>query len=153
MSDIVLRDARRDEVPAIVRLLADDHLGAGREITAEPLVQDYYEAFDWIAADPNNRLLVAERDGEILGTLQITFLRGLSNVGAWLMLIEAVRVASRLRGQGLGRRIIVQAIELARARGCRSVELLSHKARTDAHRFYQQLGFVESHLGMKLALR
>ena len=152
MSDIVLRDARRNEVPVIVRLLADDHLGAGREITAEPLAQDYYVAFDWIAADPNNRLLVAERDGEILGTLQITFLRGLSNVGAWLMLIEAMRVASHLRGQGLGRRIIAQAIELARARGCRSVELLSHKARADAHRFYQQLGFVESHVGMKLAL-
>jgi GNAT superfamily N-acetyltransferase len=109
-------------------------------------------AFDWIAADPNNRLLVAERDGEILGTLQITFLRGLSNVGAWLMLIEAVRIASHLRGQGLGRRIIAQAIKLARARGCRSIELLSHKARVDAHRFYQQLGFVESHVGMKLAL-
>jgi GNAT superfamily N-acetyltransferase len=152
MNNIVLRDARRDEVPAIVRLLADDHLGAGREVTAEPLPQGYYDAFDWITADPNNRVLVAERDGEIVGTLQITFIRGLSRLGAWLMLIEAVRVASALRGQGLGRRILAQAIEIARARGCRSVELASHLSRTDAQRFYQQLGFARSHVGMKLML-
>jgi GNAT superfamily N-acetyltransferase len=153
MSDIVLRDARRDEVPVIVRLLADDHLGAGREVAAEPLPQGYYDAFDWIAADPSNRLLVAERDGDVVGTLQITFVRGLSKVGAWLMLIEAVRIASHLRGQGLGRRIVGAAIEIARAHGCRSVELASHKGRTDAQRFYEQLGFEKSHIGMKLALR
>lgn len=152
MNDIVLRDARRDEVPVIVRLLADDHLGAGREVTAEPLPEGYYDAFEWITADPNNRLLVAERDGEIVGTLQITFVRGLSRIGAWLMLIEAVRVASHLRGQGLGRHIIARAIELARARGCRSVELASHHSRADAQRFYEQLGFTRSHVGMKLAL-
>jgi GNAT superfamily N-acetyltransferase len=152
MSAIVLRDARRDEVPVIVRLLADDHLGAGREITAEPLPQGYYDAFDWIAADPNNRLLVAERDGEIVGTLQVTFVRGLSKIGASLMLIEAVRVASRLRGQGLGRHMVSQAIEIARARGCHSVELASHHSRADAQHFYEQLGFKKSHVGMKLAL-
>jgi GNAT superfamily N-acetyltransferase len=152
MSDIVLRDARRDEVPLVVRMLADDHLGAARESISEPLPEGYYEAYDWIAADPNNRLLVAECDGKVVGTLQITFVRGLSKMGAWLMLIEAVRVASDLRGTGIGRRIIVQAIEIARARGCGSVELSSHRSREAAQRFYEQLGFVKSHVGMKLAL-
>jgi GNAT superfamily N-acetyltransferase len=152
MSDIVLRDARRDEVAVIVRMLADDHLGAGRESISEPLPDGYYEAYDWIAADPNNRLLVAELEGKIVGTLQITFIRGLSKMGAWLMLIEAVRVASDLRGTGIGRQIIAQAIEIARARGCRSVELSSHRGREAAQRFYEQLGFVKSHVGMKLAL-
>jgi GNAT superfamily N-acetyltransferase len=149
---IKLRDARRDDVALIVRLLADDHLGGGREIVSDPLPQAYYDAFDWIAADPNNRLLVAERDGEIVGALQITFIRGLSKVGAWVMLIEAVRVASRLRGQGVGRQMITAAIEIARARGVRSVELGTHQSRLDAQRFYEQLGFVKSHFGMKLAL-
>jgi GNAT superfamily N-acetyltransferase len=152
MSNIVLRDARRDEVPVIVRLLADDHLGAGRESTAEPLPEGYYEAYDWIAADANNRLLVAERDGKIVGTLQVTFVRGLSRMGAWLMLIEAVRVESALRGTGIGREIITRAIDIARARGCGSVELSSHRSREAAQRFYEQLGFVKSHVGMKLPL-
>jgi GNAT superfamily N-acetyltransferase len=149
---IRLRDARREEVATIVGLLADDHLGGGRETVSEPLPQAYYDAFDWIAADANNRLLVAEREGQIVGCLQITFIRGLSKVGALVMLIEGVRVTSALRGQGIGRQMVVQAIDLARARGCRSVELASHRSRVDAQRFYEQLGFAKSHVGMKLAL-
>src|ERR1700674_4011265 len=143
-----LRDAHRHEVPLIVRMLADDRLGGAREVIEDPLPQAYYDAFDWIAADPDNRLLVAERDGEIVGSLQLTFTRGLSKVGAPIMLIEAVRVASHLRGQGLGRQIILAVIEIARARGCRSVELASHQSRTDAQRFYERLGFVKSHVAM-----
>jgi ribosomal protein S18 acetylase RimI-like enzyme len=149
---VTLRDARRDDVPLIVRMLADDRLGGARETVSEPLPQGYYDAFDWIAADPNNRLLVAELDGKIVGTLQLTFIRGLSKVGAGIMVIEAVRVAGELRGRGVGRQMIAGAIEIARERGCRSVELSTSQSRVDAQRFYEQLGFAKSHFGMKLAL-
>lgn len=147
-----LRDARREEVPAIVRLLADDPLGAGRESPEEPPPQSYYDAFDAMARDPNNRLLVAEMEGEIVGTMQLAFVRGLSHQGATHALIEAVRVLRERRGQGLGRRMIVDAIAIARERGCHTVQLSSHRSRTDAHRFYEGLGFAKSHVGMKLAL-
>lgn len=149
---MILRDARREDVPAIVRMLADDDLGRGREQLAEPLPQAYYDAFDEIAGDPNNRLLVAEFDGEIVGTMQLSFLRILSRQGSTRAEVESVRVASHLRGKGLGRQMMAQAIEMARARGCVAMQLASSNSRIDAHRFYEQLGFVASHVGMKLAL-
>lgn len=147
---MTLRPARRDEVPAIVAMLADDGLGRGREAVASPTI--YYDAFDEMAKEPNNRLLVAEQDGALVGTLQITFIRGLSRKGARRAQIEAVRVASTHRGRGLGREIFVAAIALARQEGCSLVQLTTDKARGDAHRFYARLGFVASHEGMKLAL-
>ena len=149
---VTLRDARRDEVPLIVAMLVDDALGATREKFVDPLPHAYYAAFDAIAASPDNRLLIAELDGEAVGTLQVTFIPGLSRVGATKMLIEEVRVISPRRGTGIGRRMIAGAIALARTRHCRSVELGSHRSRTEAHRFYARLGFVASHVGMKLAL-
>jgi GNAT superfamily N-acetyltransferase len=149
---MILRDARRDDIPAIVRMLADDELGAARDQVVDPLPQAYYDAFDEIAADPNNRLLVAEIDGEIVGTMQLSFLRMLGRQGATRAEVEAVRVASHLRGTGLGRQMMALAIEIARARGCVQMQLASNKSRVDAHRFYEQLGFVASHVGMKLAL-
>ena len=147
---MTLRPAKRDEVPAIVAMLADDGLGRGREAVSDPAI--YYDAFDAMAGDPNNRLMVAEQDGTLVGTLQITFIRGLSRKGARRAQIEAVRVASTHRGQGLGHEIFVAAIALARKEGCSLVQLTTDKARGDAHRFYAQLGFVASHEGMKLAL-
>jgi GNAT superfamily N-acetyltransferase len=150
MSGLILRSARRDEVSAIVAMIADDGLGRGREAISNP--QAYYDAFDEMAKDPNNRLLVAEQDGHIVGTLQITFIRGLSRQGAKRAQIEAVRVAAGHRGQGLGREIFLRAIELARTEGCALVQLTTDKKRADAHRFYETLGFVASHEGMKLAL-
>lgn len=147
---VTLRPARRDEVPAIVAMLADDGLGRGREAVSDTAI--YYDAFDAMAGDPNNRLLVAEQDGDLVGTLQITFIRGLSRKGARRAQIEAVRVASTHRGQGLGHEIFTAAIDLARQEGCSLVQLTTDKARGDAHRFYAQLGFVASHEGMKLAL-
>ena len=149
---VTLRDARRDEVPAIVAMLADDTLGAAREMTSEPLPQSYYEAYDALARDPNNRLLIAELNGETVGTLQITFIHGLSRRGARRALIEAVRVASEHRGAGIGEAIIRAAIEIAREEGCTVVQLTTDKSRKDAHRFYQRLGFAASHEGMKLML-
>jgi ribosomal protein S18 acetylase RimI-like enzyme len=149
---MILRDARRDDVPAIVRMLADDALGAARERLEDPLPQAYYDAYEAIAGDPSNRLLVAEVDGEVVGTLQLSFLRHISRQGSTRAEIESVRVAGHRRGTGLGREMIGQAIEIARARGCAMVQLASDVSRTDARRFYERLGFVASHVGMKLAL-
>lgn len=150
--DITLRDARREDVPAIVAMLADDALGVTREVMTEPLPASYYAAFDALDRDPNNRLLIAEINGEIVGTLQITFIHGLSRQGAKRALIEAVRVASLHRGKGFGEQIIREAVEMARREGCAMVQLTTDKSRKDAHRFYERLGFVASHEGMKLTL-
>ena len=149
---VTLRDARRDEVPLIVAMLVDDILGSTRDTVADPLPQAYYHAFDAIAASPDNRLLVAELNGEAVGTLHVTFIPSMGRVGATKMLVEEVRVVGPRRGTGIGRAMMAAAIALARARRCRSVELASHRTRTDAHRFYAGLGFVASHVGMKLAL-
>lgn len=152
MSGVTLRPATRADVRAIVAMLADDALGAAREIVSDPLPREYYDAFEEIARDPNNRLLIAEQDGEIVGTLQVTFIRGLSRMGMRRALIEAVRVASGHRGEGIGEAIVRAVIDLARAEGCAMVQLTTDKSRRDAHRFYERLGFVASHEGMKLML-
>lgn len=144
-----IRDAVAADLPAIVALLADDMLGASRERADALSDPAYRAAFNAIAADPNNRLVVMEQDGRIIGTLQLTWLPGLSHHGAWRAQIEAVRIASELRGQGLGSRFIAWAVEAAAARGCRMVQLTSNKSRTEAHRFYGALGFVNSHEGFK----
>jgi len=149
---ITLRDARRDEVPAIVAMLADDALGATRERLETPLPPPYYVAFEAIVADANNRLLVAEAGGEIVGTLQLTFIPGLSHLGAERAQIEAVRVKSDRRGSGIGQQMITAAVAIVRERGCRTVQLTSSNSRTAAQRFYARLGFVASHVGMKLTL-
>ena len=149
---VTLRDARRSEVPVIVAMLADDMLGGSREVTSEPLPESYYKAFDALARDPNNRLLIAELEGEIVGTLQITFIHGLSRQGAKRALLEAVRVAAPCRGKGIGEEIVRAAVEIARAAGCAMVQLTTEKSRKDAHRFYERLGFTASHEGMKLIL-
>jgi GNAT superfamily N-acetyltransferase len=152
MTDLILRAATEADLPAIVAMLADDGLGAGREDPRLPLERGYTDAFAAIAADPNQLLAVAELGGALVGTLQISFLAGLSQQGAWRGQIEAVRVASSHRGQGLGAHMIAWAVEQCRARGCRMVQLTTHKSRTDAHRFYDRLGFDKSHEGYKLKL-
>jgi ribosomal protein S18 acetylase RimI-like enzyme len=147
------RAARREDLPALVRLLADDVLGASRERASDPLPEAYGKAFDAIERDPNNELVVAEMNGKVAGMLQLTFSPGISRQGSWRALIEAVRVESTLRSAGLGRKLIALAIERARARGCRMVQLTSDKSRVEAIRFYESLGFVASHQGMKLELK
>lgn len=146
------RQAVAADLPAIVAMLADDDLGKHREDLSEPLNPKYRQAFDVMAADPHHRLLVAEDDGQVVGTLQLTFLPGLSSVGAWKGLIEAVRVAADRRGQGVGAKMVAHAIAQCRARGCIVVQLATNKRRMDAHRFYERLGFVATHEGYKLAL-
>jgi GNAT superfamily N-acetyltransferase len=144
-----IRRARRADVDAIVAMLADDELGARRENPGDPR---YLAAFDALDADPNQFLAVAELDGEVIGTLQLTYLAGLSRLGATRAQIEAVRVRSDQRGTGLGTVLFDWAIEQARERGAALVQLTTDASRTDAHRFYERLGFVASHVGMKMPL-
>ena len=145
-----LRRARRQDVAAIVALYADDKLGAARETTAQ--LDPYYIAFDEIIEDANQELMVAELDGAVVGTFQLTFIRHLSHGGSKVAQIEAVRIAAPLRGQGLGEEMMRWAIERARAAGCARVQLTSNKERSEAHRFYERLGFRRSHEGFKLYL-
>lgn len=149
---MTIRRATAADLPAIVAMLADDPLGATREDTALPLAPGYRAAFAAIAADPNQILAVAERDGAVVGTFQLCFLPGLSHQGAWRGQVEAVRVAASQRGAGLGERMMQWAVAQCRARGCGVVQLATDKSRKDAHRFYDRLGFRASHEGYKLKL-
>jgi len=150
---LVCRPARRDDVAAIVALLADDGLGAGREQVSDPPSASYLRAFDEIAANPRALLVVAQDgEGAVVGALQLTFIAGLSNQGAELALVSAVRVSSGLRGQGLGETMMTWAMDEARRRGCRHMELFTHASRVDAQRFYERLGFARSHAGMRREL-
>jgi GNAT superfamily N-acetyltransferase len=150
---LIFRAATREAVPASGRLGADAPLGARREQDSVPLPADYYSAFEAIERDPNNELVVVEDAGHrIVGVLQMTFIPYLTYRGGWRALIEGVRVARDVRSSGIGRELFVWAIERAKDRGCHMVQLTSDKARVDAIRFYEALGFVASHEGMKLHL-
>ncbi len=150
MSDVIFRVAARVDLPAVLDLLADDVLGRSRDVGT---VDAHYErAFADITADPRNDLVVAEAGGEVLGCMQLTYIPGLGRHGAERLLIESVRVRSDVRGQGVGRQMMVWAVDQARAHGCALVQLTTDKSRHEAHRFYLSLGFVASHEGMKLAL-
>jgi GNAT superfamily N-acetyltransferase len=152
MSPITFRNATRKDLGAIIALLADDEFGRTRERVETPPADCYVKAFEAISADPNQQVVVATQDGAIVGTLQLTFIAGLSRQGQTRGQIEAVRIAAEHRGAGLGRRMIQWAIAQCRARGCGLVQLTSDKNRRDAHRFYDNLGFVASHEGYKLTL-
>jgi GNAT superfamily N-acetyltransferase len=147
MANVEIRRAVADDVPAIVAMLADDPLGARRERPGDPA---YAEAFKEIDSDPRQVLAVAVRDTQVVGTLQLTFIPGLSRVGATRALVEAVRVHSDHRGDGLGGRLVEWAVDTARARGAAMVQLTTDASRKDAHRFYERLGFAATHVGMKL---
>ncbi|EXL06058.1 GNAT family N-acetyltransferase [Brucella anthropi] len=149
---IAIRKAAAADVAAIIAMLADDALGAQREDASLPLRDSYRSAFAAIDADPNQLLAVVEHDGEIIGCMQISFIPGLSRMGMWRGQIESVRIASHIRGGGVGRQMIVWAIEQCRERGCGLVQLTTDKSRSDALRFYQSLGFTDSHEGLKLSL-
>lgn len=152
MGAVTFRRATASDLPAIVAMLADDGLGRGREDASLPLAHGYLDAFAAIEADSNQMLGVAEADGVVVGTLQLTFLPGLSHKGAWRGQVESVRVASSRRGTGLGQAMLEWAVGECRARGCRMVQLTTDKTRVDAHRFYERLGFKASHEGFKLQL-
>jgi ribosomal protein S18 acetylase RimI-like enzyme len=151
ISMITVRRARRDDVGAIVHMLADDKLGSARERLEDPLPPSYFRAFEALDRDPNIHLVVAQdSDGAVVGCLQLCILPGLSSQGASRGLIEDVRVASHCRSRGIGEQLVQWAVAEARARSCKLVELLTHQTRVDAQRFYARLGFQSSHVGMTL---
>jgi len=152
-SEVVFRLAQRTDLPAIVRMLADDELGSQRERFEEPLPEAYYAAFEKIASDPNHELIVAELNGEVIGTLHLMFLPSLSFQGGLRTQVESVRVDGPYQGQGIGSEPMKWTIERAKERGAHLVQLTTHKSREDAHRFYERLGFKGTHLGMKLSLK
>ena len=147
-----IREAALSDLPAIIAILADDPLGATREDASLPPLKAYRDAFHAIERDANQLLAVVVEGNHIVGTFQLSFLPGLSRKGAWRGQIEAVRVASSHRNQGLGERMFLWAIEKFRSRGCRLVQLTTDKSRPDAHRFYDRLGFEATHEGYKLKL-
>ncbi|MGW1157565.1 N-acetyltransferase family protein [Streptomyces sp. NPDC002513] len=150
MGDLEIRRAVTDDIPAIVALLADDPLGTQRESPDD--LTPYLAALDRVNSDPNQHLMVAVRDGRVVGTLQLTVIAGLSRKGTTRSIIEAVRIHADERGNGLGTRLIEWAIEESRRLNCQLVQLTSDTRRTDAHRFYERLGFVASHVGFKIQL-
>src|SRR3954468_14499095 len=151
VSHVTIRPAWSSDVAAIVAMLADDALGRGRERIENPLPPSYLQAFEKVERDPNIQLVVAEGEGgEVIGCLQLCILPGLSSQGASRALIEDVRVATHCRSQGIGEQLVQWAMEEARAKGCRLVELLTHNTRVDAQRFYKRLGFRASHVGMTI---
>ncbi|MFG2636109.1 GNAT family N-acetyltransferase [Streptomyces sp. NPDC048362] len=150
MGDLEIRHATAEDLPEIVAMLADDPLGAQRESPHD--LTPYRTALRRLSADENQHLVVAVREGRVIGTLQLTIIPSLSHQGATRALIEAVRVHGDERGSGLGSRLIQWAIDTARRLDCRMVQLTSDKSRTDAHRFYERLGFTASHEGFKLKL-
>ncbi|GAA2427719.1 GNAT family N-acetyltransferase [Streptomyces glaucus] len=150
MADLEIRAAVADDLPAIVGMLADDPLGAQRESPDD--LTPYLAALERISADPNQHLVVAVRAGRVVGTLQLTIVPGLSRRGATRSIIEGVRIHADERGSGLGTQLIRWAIDESRRHECQLVQLTSDNTRTDAHRFYERLGFTPSHVGFKLPL-
>jgi ribosomal protein S18 acetylase RimI-like enzyme len=183
--NLKFRQATRADLPEIVRMLADDFLGATRERFANPLPESYVKAFEEIEADKNNELVVAimsvppalagglsgadkklselnehpvanasgSDKSEIVGTLQITFTPSISFQGGKRATVESVRVDAKYRGQGIGKELMLWAIGRAKEENCIAMQLTTNADRKDAHRFYENLGFQGTHLGMKLSLK
>ncbi|MGW4037179.1 N-acetyltransferase family protein [Streptomyces sp. NPDC004778] len=150
MSDLDIRPATPDDLPAVVAMLADDPLGAQRE-SPDDLIP-YQEALQRLADDPNQHVVVAVRQDRVVGTLQLTIIPGLSRRGSTRSIIEGVRIHGDERGSGLGTQLIQWAVDESRRQNCQLVQLTSDVTREDAHRFYERLGFTASHVGFKLAL-
>ena len=146
----MLREARRDDVPLIVAMLVDDDLGKAREQLTD--MTPYLRALDLIQSNPHNWQYVWDENGEVLGCLQLTVIPGMSQQGAWHAQIEGVRTLGARRGTGIGKKMMAAIMEIARKKGCKSMQLLTNKSRVDAQRFYRTLGFENSHEGMKAKL-
>jgi GNAT superfamily N-acetyltransferase len=149
---VQIRDAREADVAFVVAMYSDDALGRAGEAPSDPVQSAYLDAFRAIDGDPRHRLVVVEDAGDVVGTLQLSFLPHLVLQGGERTQIEAVRVRSDWRGSGVGEALVQWAVEQARQRGCRLVQLTTNASRGDAHRFYERLGFEATHLGMKMPL-
>jgi GNAT superfamily N-acetyltransferase len=151
LPSVIFRTATRSDLAAIIALLTDEE--AVLDPSTIEVDEAYAKAFEAIDADGRNEMMVLdEGDGTVLGCLQLTYIPGLGRHGEERALIEAVRIRADRRGAGLGRELLVRAIDRARGRGCTLVQLTSNKRRVEAHRFYGSLGFVRSHDGFKLSL-
>ncbi|PCG83498.1 GNAT family N-acetyltransferase [Streptomyces sp. WZ.A104] len=150
MSDLEIRPVAEADLPTVVAMLADDPLGAQRESPDD--LAPYRTAFQRLAGDPNQHVVVAVREDRVVGTLQLTIVPGLSRRGGTRSIIEGVRIHGDERGSGLGTQLIQWAVDESRRQNCQLVQLTSDATREDAHRFYERLGFTASHVGFKLAL-
>jgi GNAT superfamily N-acetyltransferase len=151
--EVLVRPAERRDIAAIVALFADDAVGGHGDTTDESARPRYEAAFGRIAASPNDMLYVAEWKGEVVGTFQTTLLTTMSGQGSSNLTVSAVQTRADLRGHRIGEQMMRFAIEEARAKGARLVQLMSSGKRADAHRFYERLGFVGSHAGFKMKLK
>ena len=152
---LIFREATEADLESLVNLLADDDLGQQREDTSTPLNKAYLDNFKQITADPNNELVVVEKNQEepiIVGMLQLTFIPYLTHIGSWRCLVEGVRIHKDHQGEGLGTEFFEWAINRAKAKNCHIIQLTSDKQRPEAIRFYEKLGFSASHEGFKLKL-
>jgi GNAT superfamily N-acetyltransferase len=152
VGDLIYRPARAKDLPAIVAMYADDPFSNEREDAGDPLPSAYLRAFEEVNDDPRHQLIVVEEAGEVVGTLQLSFLPHLVMMGGTRAQIEAVRVRDDRRGCGIGQQMIEWAVDQARAKGCRLVQLTTDARREDARRFYERIGFRPTHVGMKLTL-
>jgi ribosomal protein S18 acetylase RimI-like enzyme len=151
---MIIRRAKQADLSAIVELLANDELGRLRENFKTPLPELYLNAFDKINSDQNQELVVmASKSGSVIGTLQLSFIQYLTYQGGIRAQIEAVRVHENYRNKGIGQELIEWAIERAKQKGAHVVQLTTDKKRKSALKFYEKLGFIASHEGMKLHLR
>ncbi|MCR9227370.1 MAG: GNAT family N-acetyltransferase [Flavobacteriaceae bacterium] len=150
---MIIRQAKRNDIPFIVEMLANDVLGKLREDFQNPLPEKYYDAFDNIEGDPNQELVVMEDTGLVIGTLQLSFIQYLTYQGGVRTQIEAVRVHEDYRGKGIGKRLFLWAIERSKEKSAHVVQLTTDKKRPDALKFYKALGFQDSHEGMKLHIQ
>lgn len=147
------REAKMSDLQNLIQLLANDPLGKTREDITTPVKLSYIQAFSEIETDPNNRIIIAEIDNQLVGMAQLTFIPNLTYQGSWRCLIEGVRVDEKYRGQGYGEEIFTYLISLAKEKGCSLVQLTSDKQRPEALRFYEKLGFIPSHVGFKLTIK
>ncbi|CEI82738.1 aminoalkylphosphonic acid N-acetyltransferase [Oceanobacillus oncorhynchi] len=152
-SQMHFRKAQKEDLPAIVRLLADDELGSGRERYEDPLPEEYDQSFDAIEAQIGNQVILALEEEEVIGCIQLTIIPGLARLGMKRAQIEGVRVDKKYRGKRVGEALFKEAIAIAKAEKCGLVQLTTDKQRNDAHRFYERLGFSASHEGMKLIFK
>ena len=149
---ITFREAEEADLERIVEMLSDDALGSKRERYELPLPSDYRSAFKAIDADRNNELIIAELNNQVIGVMQITFTPYMTYQGGWRATVEGVRISKEARGTGAGTQMIEYAVERAKARGCHLIQLTTDKARDDALRFYEAMGFKATHHGMKMKL-
>ncbi|PAD34127.1 GNAT family N-acetyltransferase [Terribacillus saccharophilus] len=152
LNQVIFREAKIQDLDRIVYMLSDDVLGSKREDYKQPLPDSYINAFKSINSDPNNELIVACYGREIIGVQQITFTPFITYQGGSRATIEGVRTAPSVRGKGVGSELIKWAIQRAKKRGCHIVQLTTDKNRPEALHFYEKLGFMPSHEGLKLHL-